>query len=115
MSGNSERSAFIVINLNTHHYQDDEDFPRYNCSSQTISDNKLLNALNICINNIIDVTNPKQSSVFEEKEIPKISLFNYLTRIVKYCKLSKATIIMTLVYLDRLPEEFILTNFNVHK
>lgn len=46
---------------------------------------------------------------------PKISFFEYLTRILKYCKLHLATVIFSLVYIDRLPDNFILTDNNIHK
>ena len=56
-------------------------------------------------------------SVFAHKEVPKISIEDYLNRIRKYSKLEDSTLIIALIYIDRLlkNQKIVLSIFNVHR
>ena len=58
------------------------------------------------------------NSIFNSKKIPGITVANYLQRIVKHGRLSFETLILGIIYLDRLNElneDFFINKFNVHK
>ena len=58
------------------------------------------------------------NSIFNSKKIPGITIANYLQRIVKYARLSFETLILGIIYLDRMNElndDFFINKFNVHK
>jgi hypothetical protein len=59
----------------------------------------------------------QQFNVFNSKKVPSISLQNYFERIVKYSKLEDSTLIITLVYIDRLCDITGLTLYdnNIHR
>lgn len=49
---------------------------------------------NDCLNNLTEV--------FNNEEVPEISLYNYLMRIKKYTKCEENTLILSLIYLDKI-------------
>ena len=60
----------------------------------------------------------KQSKMcFSSKTLPDISLYEYLIRIQKYSLVEKSTLILALIYIDRLCKigKIILTDYNIHK
>ena len=54
---------------------------------------------------------------FKNKSIPSISIKNYLIRLSKHAKVNESTIILILIYIDRIcnMNHFILTYYNIHK
>ena len=64
-------------------------------------------------NNLIDY----DYSLFTHGTIPKISIEDYLNRIQKYTELEDSTLIIALIYIDRLLENknFKLSIYNVHR
>ena len=54
---------------------------------------------------------------FTNKNIPSISIKNYLLRLSKHSKINESTIILILIYIDRICNinHFILTYYNIHK
>lgn len=60
----------------------------------------------------------KQSKMcFSSKTLPDISLYEYLIRIQKYSLVEKSTLILALIYIDRLCKigKIILTDYNMHR
>jgi len=60
----------------------------------------------------------KQSKMcFSSKSLPEISLYEYLIRIQKYSLVEKNTLILALIYIDRLCKigKIILTNYNIYR
>ena len=60
----------------------------------------------------------KQSKMcFSSKSLPDISLYEYLIRIQKYSQIEKSTLILALIYIDRLCKigKIILTDYNIHR
>jgi hypothetical protein len=55
--------------------------------------------------------------IFDSKEIPQISLKNYLSRILKYVKPQPSTIIISLILIDKICEhsKINLNKKNIHK
>jgi hypothetical protein len=51
------------------------------------------------------------------RNIPPISIKDYLERLCKYSKINTSTIILILIYIDRICniQKFKLTYYNVHK
>lgn len=54
---------------------------------------------------------------FNSKKAPSISIYNYLERLLKYTHLEESTVIIGLIYIDRICElnEITLTELNVHR
>lgn len=61
---------------------------------------------------------PHKKTIFDSKKVPGITIPNYLERIVKHGRLSIETLVICVIYLDRLneaDEEFFINKYNVHK
>ena len=56
-------------------------------------------------------------NVFICKKPPRISIKNYLKRLMKYSKVEPSTIIITLIYIDKICEKsnIQLSNLNIHR
>lgn len=54
---------------------------------------------------------------FSAKRNPAVSVLSYLERIIKYSKIEESTLILALMYIDKLCElsDLILTHLNVHR
>ncbi len=54
---------------------------------------------------------------FINKNIPSISVKDYILRLVKHSKINESTIIILLIYIDRICKinNFFLTYYNIHK
>jgi hypothetical protein len=59
----------------------------------------------------------KHKSIFNSKKPPSISIQQYIERIVKYSKMEDSTLIITLIYIDRLCDmsQLHLNDFNIHR
>ena len=58
----------------------------------------------------------KKLEIFNNKRIPDISLFNYLNRIIKYMNCEESTLILSLIYLDRLSlSNIYFSIYNIHR
>jgi hypothetical protein len=55
--------------------------------------------------------------IFNAKKPPSISIHEYLERILKYTHIEESTLIISLIYIDRVCEsnDLILTQNNVHR
>lgn len=63
------------------------------------------------------LTQVKEQSnmIFSSSTIPKISLLEYLNRIVKYTKVEDSTLILSIIYLDKIGQNNLyLTDYNIH-
>ena len=58
-----------------------------------------------------------ENSPFNHKHVPKISIFDYLVRIQKYSGIENNTIIIALIYIDRIcsKKNIVLTKYNIHR
>ena len=73
--------------------------------------------------NTIISTNKKEkikkntNSPFNHDHVPKISIFDYLLRIKKYSGIENSTLIIALIYIDRICKKkiFLLTKYNIHR
>ena len=74
-----------------------------------IEDNKLLF-------NYTEVIKKQSKNIFSSRIIPKISIKDYLTRIHTYTHIEKNTLILSLIYIDRLCKisKLTLTCYNIH-
>lgn len=54
---------------------------------------------------------------FSSNHIPKVSIKNYLQRIMNYTEVEESTLIIALIYIDRLNQlsKVILTPYNIHR
>lgn len=59
----------------------------------------------------------QKNNSFYAKKIPSIPVISYIERILKYSKMEEATLIVMLIYIDRLCENnnFLLTENNIHR
>lgn len=97
-----------------------------NIQHVSLDKDNILKAINAIISEIISensdkskskiIENQKKTSFFAKK-IPSISILNYLERILKYTKMEENTLIVMLIYIDRLCENnnFLLTENNIHR
>ena len=57
-----------------------------------------------------------QDGHFTFKVYPSISLFDYLQRIIKYVKIELSTLIIAMIYIDRICRDKVFLNeFNIHR
>ena len=57
----------------------------------------------------------KKKMIFSSNSIPKISILEYLNRIVNYTKIEDSTLITAIIYLDLVGQnEIYLTDYNIH-
>ena len=74
--------------------------------------------INICEENKTKKCNKNiPLKYFTNKNIPSISIKDYLFRLSKHSKVNESTIILILIYIDRIcnMNHFILTYYNIHK
>ena len=74
--------------------------------------------INICEENKTKkTTNNFLLKSFTNKNIPSITIKDYLLRLSKYSKVNESTIILILIYIDRICniKRFFLTYYNIHK
>ena len=82
----------------------------------------LLKEISTTLNSIIQESNKnnnhhKDNSLFFRQQIPKISIFDYLLRIQKYSGIEESTIIISLIYIDRICKKkgIVLSKYNIHR
>ena len=92
---------------------------------QSIPNQELITAISSTLETLLEknkklqnLKETKQSKIcFWSNSIPKISLYDYLIRIQTYSCLEKNTLILSLIYIDRLCKigNFALNDYNVHR
>ena len=78
--------------------------------NEIITDNttdQLLNALLL----------KQKRMVFSANKVPNISIYSYIERILKYSRIEESTLILSLVYIDKVCEQnnLLLTEYNIHR
>ena len=67
-------------------------------------------------NDYVKKINLNQDGHFTFKMRPSISLFEYLQRILKYIKIELSTLIIAMIYIDRICKEKVFLNeYNIHR
>ena len=76
-------------------------------------------SISIIINELIDSNskneNENKNDIFETKGIPDISLYEYLIRIISYSNCEENTLILSLIYIDKISKIKQLNKFNIYK
>ena len=69
------------------------------------------------LKNYKEILQKQTELIFNTNSIPKISIYNYLLRIQKYSNIEKNTLIISLIYIDRLCKisHLTLTYYNIHR
>ena len=92
-----------------------------------LKNNDLINAISLTLSTIIEENKKlpnykeilmKQSKmIFSSKTIPNISIYDYLIRIQTYSVVEKSTLILSLIYIDKLCQicKLTLTFYNIHR
>jgi hypothetical protein len=82
----------------------------------------LLKEISTTLNSIIQENNKnsihrKDNSLFARQQIPKISIFDYLLRIQRYSGIEESTMILSLIYIDRICKKkgIVLSKYNIHR
>ena len=100
--------------------------PKISPQFQIINYN-LIHAISIALISILDsnknlknypeILNKQSSIVFNSNIIPNVSLLDYLLRIQTYANIEKSTLIISLIYIDRLCNKanITLTYYNIHR
>ena len=85
----------------------------------TYINEKLIKKISIILEKVIYLNSnkfQKKKSIFNCNFIPNISLYNYLYRIQKYSEVEDNTLILALIYIDRICcNNFIINYYNIHK
>lgn len=92
----------------------------------SIDKNLIIKSINSILEEIISENNDKSKAKIREsqknlsfyaKKIPSISVLAYMERILKYTKLEESTLILMLIYIDKICEmnNFLLTENNIHR
>jgi hypothetical protein len=84
---------------------------------------KLIQKISTVLENVIKLNNSnssnlkKNKNIFNCDEIPDISLYNYLFRIQKYLSVEDNTLILALIYIDRICKDgkYMVNSYNIHK
>ena len=78
---------------------------------------EIINENAALINEDDNFENNSLINVFKCKKPPHISIKNYLKRLMKHSKVEPSTIIITLIYIDKICENsnVQLTNLNIHR
>ena len=84
---------------------------------------KLIEIISDLLNNICEENKVKSDSInknikpFMTESIPSLSIKDYLTRLSQFTKINESTIILILIYIDRIGKinKFILTYRNIYK
>lgn len=84
--------------------------------SNSLSVNNVLDSISI-ISGLIrtDSTPDCRFSAFYATRAPRISLKDFIERILVYSKIDKATFITMMIYLDRAKDELEFTYLNIHR
>ena len=76
-------------------------------------------SISIIINELIDSNskneNENKNDIFDTKGIPDISLYEYLIRIISYSNCEENTLIISLIYIDKISKIKQLNKFNIYK
>lgn len=84
----------------------------------------LLESISSTLEKLIEETSKKYygikkvnpTSIFNSTIPPQISIFNYLTRIVKYTNVEQSTLIISIIYIDKLCQKnYFINEHNIHK
>ena len=63
-----------------------------------------------------DILQNQRKNIFNLKSQPKITISDFLNRIILYSKIEISTLILSLIYLNKILEKgLLLTEYNVHK
>ena len=67
--------------------------------------------------NYLDIIKSQEKMSFSSKKIPSISIKDYLKRIQTYTELENSTLILSLIYIDRICQlgNIVLTSHNIHR
>ena len=84
---------------------------------------KLIEIISDLLNNICEENKVKSDSInknikpFMTESIPSLSIKDYLTRLSQFTKINESTIILILIYIDRIGKinKFVLTYRNIYK
>ena len=92
----------------------------YDSENNEFSINEFLISISTLIEEIVDEQDEKideHKTLFYSKVIPTISIQSYLDRVIKYTKLETSTLIIMLIYIDRVCEfnKLLITKYNVHR
>ena len=92
-----------------------------------IKNKDLINAISVTLSTIIEenrklpnfkeILMKQNKMIFSSNTIPNISIYDYLIRIQTYSLIEKSTLILSLIYIDRLCQncKLTLTFYNIHR
>jgi hypothetical protein len=103
-----------------------EKSPTENDEANHLDKNNIVKSITAILTEIINENMDKskaklresqKNSSFFSKKIPSIAIQNYFERILKYSKMEEGTLIVVLIYIDKLCESynFLLTENNIHR
>lgn len=93
------------------------------CKSEEYVPMKMIEIISDLLNNICEENKVKSENInknikpFMTESIPSLSIKDYLTRLSQFTKINESTIILILIYIDRIGKinKFILTYRNIYK
>ena len=94
---------------------------------QKLSNSNLIKSISSALTMILDenknmknykkILQAQKKMIFNAKSVPKISIYDYLKRIQTYSYIEKSTLIISLIYIDRICQisHLTLTYYNIHR
>lgn len=111
-------SSFLDIKVKEDHFYV-KSYQKQNI--QLINDTTLISLISSLFNEILDETDLIQNAIktkFTSKSKPTIAIKDYLSRIMNFFKCSQETLILAMIYIDRVTESishFVLNSLNIHR
>jgi hypothetical protein len=96
-------------------------------SNKINSNEKILNSIIKILNQLLEenkklpnyknILKHQSKSSFSLKKIPKIDIESFLKRINKYCEPERSTLILSLIYIDKLciNGDIVISEYNIHR
>ena len=111
-----------AIHLKQDYIDSEESDEETNISKDIAISEEFLEEVASVLTSIIKQNKKKKNSkeldqIFKYSQPPKISILDYLYRIQKYSSINNSTLIISLIYIDRICKQkgIILTKYNIHK
>ena len=103
---------FSLVSPNSTYIDSNNSFSH--CSNISLS---TIKAVTKSLNSFINSSFRLSPSLFTSTSLPEISIGDYLTRIVEFTQIEESTLILSLIYIDRLcfNTNIEITKFDIHK
>ena len=119
----TEETEYLSINSSNSNLKNIDKTSKYTISKSEYVPMKMIEIISDLLNNICEENKVKSENInknikpFMTESIPSLSIKDYLIRLSQFSKMNESTIILILIYIDRIGKinKFILTYKNIYK